>query len=319
MNPILTIAIPTFNRAVRLEETLNKFCKKLMYFEYRGSLEVLVSDNGSDDQTNATLIRFHELFSNLGVKFLHLRHSSNMGFDENVSRCYRAATGKYVWFFSDDDNFYTDSIEKIMGVIESKKPSVMFFNFDQMPYNIGNPLIKEELWISEINEENIGCLRIVSCTPKLSSMVVEKIALSLISPAYPLGFTHVEIFFRIALMKGRAFFSTEFIGYPDADYRDHIDFLPHIANSLNEQLKIVLKEFDVESAYPLLCDDYTDPLSSCLNTLGCVYRKKIKTSENIRRKLWETIKAEFSLRRLLEPKVAFEAVKFCLSITVLRK
>ena len=52
MNKLLTICIPTFNRAERVEQLLNE----IVFSQLMNIVKVIVSDDGSSDDTYASLI-----------------------------------------------------------------------------------------------------------------------------------------------------------------------------------------------------------------------------------------------------------------------
>ena len=94
--PILTLAIPTYNRAANLELLLRTLAPQLAA---EPAVELLISDNASPDSTEA-LVR--SLIAE-GLRCRYLRNAHNIGADPNFLQCYREARGKYVWIFGDDD------------------------------------------------------------------------------------------------------------------------------------------------------------------------------------------------------------------------
>ncbi len=99
--PILTICIPTYNRANILVEILT-FIKDIT--QDQPDIEILVSDNASTDNTQSVLEEISKDWGNIR----HIRQDSNVGFDLNVNAVVCNALGKWCWILSDDDSF--DSI-----------------------------------------------------------------------------------------------------------------------------------------------------------------------------------------------------------------
>jgi abequosyltransferase len=96
-NVLLTIAIPTYNRAHLLDECLTALARE---FGNSLEIEIIVSNNASTDTTSAVVKR------QIKINFPDLRYfenSTNLGPDYNITQCFREAQGKYVWIFSDDD------------------------------------------------------------------------------------------------------------------------------------------------------------------------------------------------------------------------
>ena len=108
--PLLTFAIPTYNRAEYLEGLL-EFLLKELHDERR--VEVLVSDNASSDRTG-TLVSSYQ---SRGLAVRYIRNPENIGPDGNILQCFMQAGGKYVWVFSDDDILRAGSFDRILNVL----------------------------------------------------------------------------------------------------------------------------------------------------------------------------------------------------------
>ena len=81
---ILTIAIPTYNRGHRLEKTLRDLLQHVVSSGFLSDIEVLVSDNGSPDNTRSIISAQKDSFLEKGIVFTHLNNEINLGFDENM-------------------------------------------------------------------------------------------------------------------------------------------------------------------------------------------------------------------------------------------
>lgn len=104
--PLVTIAIPTFNRA-----TLLRGCIQLALTQSYENIEVLVSDNASSDDTSKVLSEFSDR------RLRVLRQETNIGLLPNWNACLAAATGEYIIFVSDDDRISPQLVERCVGVI----------------------------------------------------------------------------------------------------------------------------------------------------------------------------------------------------------
>lgn len=315
---ILTIAIPTYNRGHRLEKTLRDLLQHIVSSGFLSDIEVLVSNNGSPDNTRSIISAQKHFFLEKGIVFTHLNNEKNLGFDQNIWLCYEGASSEYVWFLADDDNLFPDAISNIMSELGRKSTVALYFNFDQKPFDCESPLVKSRLEYTTINKDNISCLRDVVAWPKLTAMVVKKIEISLPRPDINLGFYHVEIFIRAVVKCGGFVSSTKFLAYPDEDYMDHIDFPPYIGNGLNEQLLNVLTDLNLADCYESLCILHVNPLDSSLRSLGASYRNKCKISDKLREELWETIFKELRWKNI-NTSMLWVILKFILSSTVLRR
>jgi glycosyltransferase involved in cell wall biosynthesis len=124
----ITFAIPTYNRARKLERLL-EILEKDLPEELRDKFEVLVSDNASSDDTPRVLSRFAA--STLPLR--SFRNPENLGFDGNTAKLYREAKGEYVWFFSDDDIPFPHSYLTIFRALQEGRADALLFSFQQPP------------------------------------------------------------------------------------------------------------------------------------------------------------------------------------------
>lgn len=117
--PLLTIAIPTFNRAACLRELLGTLADQL---KDESRVELLISDNASPDETPPVV----QEFADRGVAIRCIRNAENIGPDANFLQCFQQARGKYFWLFSDDDLVAPGGIAKIVSYCESGDYDLMW-------------------------------------------------------------------------------------------------------------------------------------------------------------------------------------------------
>ena len=111
----LSIAIPTYNRAGVLKETLESILPQM-----RSGVEIVISDNGSTDDTLESL----RAYPQIRVVGFHI----NQGIDHNIVNVIKHSLGEYVFLFSDDDILLPHSLDKILEEIEETSPEVMCLN-----------------------------------------------------------------------------------------------------------------------------------------------------------------------------------------------
>ena len=112
--PLLTIAIPTYNRASSLRENIPYLLDEINgTVKTPNSIEVIISDNASSDGTELLCTEF--------VKSQHYiryyRNKTNLGPDRNFMNCVNLATGKYLILLGDDDKFTSGAIGTILDLI----------------------------------------------------------------------------------------------------------------------------------------------------------------------------------------------------------
>lgn len=96
-NPLVTIFIPTYNRAGYLDECLYS----VLVQDYR-DYEILIRDNASSDETPAIVKRYEPRFNHAAGLRYH-RNERNVGFRDNMVHGLAECRGKYALILMDDD------------------------------------------------------------------------------------------------------------------------------------------------------------------------------------------------------------------------
>jgi glycosyltransferase involved in cell wall biosynthesis len=131
--PLLTIAIPTFNRASTLRKTLETIVAQL-----RLGVDVLISDNASADQTAARSAECRARYPQVAYR----RNAENIGADRNFDAAISNAVGRFVWLFSDDDPMEADALDRVMPALAQNLELVsVFVNYST--YSVDDVLMSE--------------------------------------------------------------------------------------------------------------------------------------------------------------------------------
>lgn len=120
--PIISIAIPTYNRAKRLEETLTRLSVHPEIFA--DWVEIVVSDNASTDDTPGIVAAFT---ARTGKSVRYGRNDRNLGIDGNIHAVSRLATGRYLLLMSDDDLLLQGALSKLRSLVEATSDLVFCF------------------------------------------------------------------------------------------------------------------------------------------------------------------------------------------------
>ena len=112
--PLLSIAIPTYNRANVLTLCLDTILAQADPFGEE--IEVLISNNASTDQTAAIIQDYVKHYPRLKQR----SNPENLGLDYNIRTCFQVASGKYVWVFSDDDMLLPNALNRLMPLLRSR-------------------------------------------------------------------------------------------------------------------------------------------------------------------------------------------------------
>lgn len=121
---ILSICIPTYNRAAILEKTLQNIINQNC-FDNR--TEIIISDNCSTDCTKEISLNYSEKFHNIK----YFCNIENLGFDKNIKRSFDLANGEFIKPISDYTIFNENTLDHILKTVEENiknKPAIFFLN-----------------------------------------------------------------------------------------------------------------------------------------------------------------------------------------------
>jgi glycosyltransferase involved in cell wall biosynthesis len=121
--PLLSICIPTYNRAGRLKTQLAHLGELL---SRTGNVAVTIIDNCSTDNTCQIAREFCEKYPNCLV----YTNPTNIGLAGNLRRAVEVGCGSYVWILSDDDPVDSEAVRLSLRRLEAHqpKPSLVLFN-----------------------------------------------------------------------------------------------------------------------------------------------------------------------------------------------
>lgn len=167
MNPLISIIIPTYNRAYLISETLESVLKQT----YK-NWECIIVDDGSNDNT----IQVVNDFLKKDSRFKFYNRPKNRAKGPNSCRNYgfELSNGDYVKWFDSDDLFTVDSIEKVIKNIKKGTDVVVssldYINFDGEKINKKHNFFSENL----INDYMIGKITFFTFTPTWSRAFLMK-------------------------------------------------------------------------------------------------------------------------------------------------
>ncbi len=124
---LLTVCIPTYNRAKYLEKQLMFFLEQVRSnSKIIDSVRFIVSDNASTDETPEILRKIHKVTG----FFDYETNESNLGVVGNIIALLNRSDTEYVWFVSDDDTLKNGIIENILSIIKNyNEPEFIFLNY----------------------------------------------------------------------------------------------------------------------------------------------------------------------------------------------
>src|SRR3989344_9484992 len=142
--PLLSICIPTYNRAEKLQQCLDCIVNQFQDSHVRDLIEVVISDNASEDNTTQVVKKLQELFDNIR----YFRNEKNLGIDKNIINAVVKANGKYCWHIGDDDFIQNGSLKFLVDFLSKKEVAILTVDYRFFP-DTGTSL-KEDTGMSEM-------------------------------------------------------------------------------------------------------------------------------------------------------------------------
>lgn len=132
--PSLAVCIPTYNRARYLREALESVAAQ------DPSLEVVVSDNASQDDTPAVVEAFRARLPRLRYE----RQAENQGADRNYLEVVRLATADYCWLMGSDDAVAPGAVARLRAHL-AQGADVLLLARENRSLDLGRSLGVERL------------------------------------------------------------------------------------------------------------------------------------------------------------------------------
>lgn len=110
--PLITIAIPTYNRAVYLENLLSHIAPQAK--ELEGMVQICISNNCSTDKTREIVANFQKKYPGL---INYSENKENLGADRNLFKIIEMSQGDFIWPLGDDDMIVSNGVKKVIDFI----------------------------------------------------------------------------------------------------------------------------------------------------------------------------------------------------------
>lgn len=175
--PLLSIAIPTYNRAGFLENLLHNIVPQAKALE--GMIEICISNNASSDNTREMVMSFKDKYPDL-IKYND--NEKNLGYDRNMLKAIELAVGEFIWTFGDDDLVREGGLNEVIKLIKEssiEKTGLIFVR-------------REEYFVDKKTGEKIICCNTVDKDRPEIFMMDKKDVIGMYSPDP--GFMSVLIF-----------------------------------------------------------------------------------------------------------------------------
>lgn len=119
---LLSLCIPTFNRDSYLSICLESIVKQV---GNNDEVEIIISDNASDDNTNDVVNRYFNNYRN--VKYF--RQDTNIGGNANIVQVLKYGKGKYLKLLNDYGGFKDGGALKMLEIVKAhlENKEILFF------------------------------------------------------------------------------------------------------------------------------------------------------------------------------------------------
>jgi len=120
--PLLSICIPTFNRAIYLEHLLLNLLGEIGLLS--DTIEIVVSDNCSTDNTQDVVNGFQAK----GLHIKYVKNYRNVGLDLNLRSAVVASSGIHCWLMGDDDAMRKGAVSFMAEHLRIHNPDIAISN-----------------------------------------------------------------------------------------------------------------------------------------------------------------------------------------------
>jgi glycosyltransferase involved in cell wall biosynthesis len=117
LKPVLTVSIPTWNRAEYLQDAIDTLAADIEKHGLRNEVEIFISDNGSEDRTQAVVEERVARYPYVR----YMRNERNLGVRFNVLQAMRMVEGEYCMFLGDDDRLVAGSLPLIVNSLRANR------------------------------------------------------------------------------------------------------------------------------------------------------------------------------------------------------
>ncbi len=190
--PLLSVVIPTYNRAKFLERCLRSVLACSLE-----DIEILVADNASTDTTQEVL----KSFCDHRLRFW--RNETNVGAARNVLSLLQVAHGEWIFLIGDDDLLLPNALERLASIVQSDPDlGVVLSSFKVMDID-GNYLWDHHFYsrTAKFSAGMEALSRMVSGTHSLTRITVRRKWLDLSGTERHLNSAYPQTYFVGAILK----------------------------------------------------------------------------------------------------------------------
>ncbi len=158
-NPLLSIVIPTYNRADFLD-----YCLKVhISLAKAHNIQIFVFDNASTDATKEIVQKWMEEYPLISYRC----NETNIGPDENFERALKYPETEYVWLLGDTYQIPSEGIDYLLNLISKSHKK-----YDTIVFNLANKII--DIGTRDYTDQNVLLYDLGALMTCLSCLVFHK-------------------------------------------------------------------------------------------------------------------------------------------------
>ncbi|WP_043636955.1 glycosyltransferase family 2 protein [Chromobacterium haemolyticum] len=125
MKKLLSINIPTFNRAGYLQVLFDSMDQEIR--EFVELIEINIIDNCSSDETSTVAKNLCQRYACVNYEC----NTENIGPIANIHKAHLAGVGKYLWVMGDDDYFAEGGFRKVIQALQ-RQPAAVLLSYSRV-------------------------------------------------------------------------------------------------------------------------------------------------------------------------------------------
>lgn len=145
--PVLSLTIPTYNRARYLAELLETLLPQFAGVP-TDVAELVISDNASEDNTAEVIRGFQER----ELPCRYVRNEVNRGSDANFLQCLSLARGQYAWVLGDDDLLMPHTIASLLELLAESEYDLVYLS----SFGFGGEAGQQSFSGRQVREDKLG-------------------------------------------------------------------------------------------------------------------------------------------------------------------
>ncbi len=298
--PLLTIAVPTYNRPKNLRSLFHDFLKKADN-QFDGLVEIIVFDNSDIEESKKN----KKTLKNSKIKYF--KNSENVGFTINVINCFKKAQGNYLWIVSDDDHINFDAFNNLISKLEcfsnNKYDGIMlpFLSSDgygkkYISNNYQSWNVEQLSTIEELikNNNQLPFVLFSSAIINMSNLNLDRLV-TITNQFQNNDYIQIPLFLEAITKKGTIFFYNEVL----IEYISSREVRFNISNMMNSMKQLIVYYISPNETHykKYMTRNYRSYVGLCLMHRAKLY--KVNGADSFRGELIKDLKASCSINNII--------------------